>query len=316
MKKWNLSVILVFEAIFFILLFLFGGSNENILTLLISSPWKIVAQCLRVLSLTGMIGNIFAIIFYLIFCSIPLLYFGFRFKKEQITAPDFLLVGLSIILFSAIFTMINPMFVAKYTNGIYNLPIIYEKYASNLINSLLFGYFLFRVLEVIRNSELMNSFMTLKSLLSLVCIYLVYLIFGEAIASGISSYTNMTGNTDMGLLIIFAFYIKMVLPYWFALKIILTLTKLIDAMNTNIYNDSILEIIGSLKNKCYSAAGWIVTLQLIAEAAQFVLGPNSSITQFDFTNSLLPLVCILLVLVLANYFNSAVKLKEDNDSII
>ena len=90
--KW----FLIFEAV---VCFLLGMSGMNLASGLITFPFAGIAQVLRMMSLSGGLGNAAAIVIYGLIGIVPLLILAFSLRKREFSPEDVLLPVLSLLVF-------------------------------------------------------------------------------------------------------------------------------------------------------------------------------------------------------------------------
>lgn len=108
MKKRLYIGILVLEAIICVVLCVLGNVSGEDIADIMAFPFAPIGDGLRVLSLSGSIGNIIAIILYAGVSLIPLGLVLTHGKKKSLHWEDSLLVILCPLLFAVLYEMINP----------------------------------------------------------------------------------------------------------------------------------------------------------------------------------------------------------------
>lgn len=78
-----------------------------LLQLLFSLPFSPLGRGLRALSLSGAVGNLAAILLYLVFCLLPTVFFVLRLRKRGFSEEALLLPVMSVSLFFVLYAMIN-----------------------------------------------------------------------------------------------------------------------------------------------------------------------------------------------------------------
>ena len=99
MNKKRLNVFLVAESVVCLALFFLMKNNTIGYDRIVSFPFVQIGQLIRTMSLSSAFMNILAWAVYILFCAIPLTFFGIRIARKQKDSEDFLLVILSVLMF-------------------------------------------------------------------------------------------------------------------------------------------------------------------------------------------------------------------------
>ena len=151
MKNRRYSLLLFAEAI--ITLILTKGMNVKVESIfdILSFPLEKTAGFLGYLSLKSSTGNVIAIIFFTLFCLIPVFVLLFKVKRKTFVKTDILLVLLSAVLFAVIYLLINPseMGFLGYVNDTSTVAFSFW--------SLLASYFILKLVDTIKKSSAVRS---------------------------------------------------------------------------------------------------------------------------------------------------------------
>lgn len=136
-------------------------------------PFEQIGWCLRNLSLSGTIGNIIAILFYLLIGSIPCGIYVFLRKENKNIKLDYMLLFLSLFLYVMLYFMINPGFLpVSMTGG--NKSII-----GGTFYSILVGYFFLRMLYRVHTPDLLFLQKSLRIVLYVIMFFFVWCVVAE-----------------------------------------------------------------------------------------------------------------------------------------
>ena len=160
-------------------------------------PFEPIGLGLRTLSLSGVYGNILAILLYCILCGSPIFYLLYRKKKQRVIKEDCILAILSICLFAGIFLFINPGYI-RYINISNMVSDNYLIAIGGTLWSFLICYITFRILHDVEQKESVNLLQSLHVLLIIIIIFTVINILGVRLFSLITEIRQLAAqNTDM-----------------------------------------------------------------------------------------------------------------------
>ena len=108
MKERHLFTLLSVEAAACVLFCILQRSLSGLFSTLIAFPFEQIGAGLRVLSLSGAVGNVVAIILYMLLGLIPAGIWGFLHWRKKSESLDFMLLVISALLFVTLYYMINP----------------------------------------------------------------------------------------------------------------------------------------------------------------------------------------------------------------
>ena len=108
MKERHLFTLLSVEAAACVLFCILQRSLSGLFSTLIAFPFEQIGAGLRVLSLSGAVGNVVAIILYMLLGLIPAGIWGFLHWRKKSEPLDIMLLVISALLFVTLYYMINP----------------------------------------------------------------------------------------------------------------------------------------------------------------------------------------------------------------
>ncbi len=285
-------------------------------------PFEQIGIGLRMLSFSGDIGNIAAVILYLCLCLLPVFYFIFRTMKHKTHIEDALLILLSILLFAVIYMMINPSDIAKHF-GTKEFISMNKSLLGLVVYSVIIGYFIFRALRMIMYSTTKSMLNSLNILLSVICIGLTFYIFCSGFWYFLLALDYLsTGYAviEQGLSISYIFlvlqYIINILPYVLNIVIIIPGFELIEELKDNPYGEKVGISAKKISNLCKISIIVIILTQIILNLFQLILGLNLRFSNYTLSIPLPSVVFVLVAMILSRYFEETKKIKDDSDMII
>ena len=126
MKERHLFTLLSVEAAACVLFCILQRSLSGLFSTLIAFPFEQIGAGLRILSLSGAVGNVIAIILYMLLGLIPAGIWGFLHWRKKSEPLDFMLLAISALLFATLYYMINPglLSIGAPGNGPWEVPSI------------------------------------------------------------------------------------------------------------------------------------------------------------------------------------------------
>ena len=326
MKNKKFLGILILEAISCLLFYSLQANFPNLFSAVIAFPFEQIGFGLRKLSLSGSMGNVFAIIIYVIVCLLPVGCFCWLKKKKKKRKIDWLLPALSILLFVVIYYMINPGLFGETVSGMGKMLL------GTTFYSVFIGYLTLRILEKCVSADKKWLQKGLRILLHMVIILLVYVVFGECFGSLPSTIQNLREANSIssdglgfffGEIDLTATYIFLVLqsivnaiPYLLDIAILFLMIRMMDEMEKDQYSDITVEISGILSKLCIKALVITVSSNMGLNVLQLIF--HESLYQINVVVSLpiVSIVLVLAVLLMARYIRENQKLKQNYDLFI
>ena len=168
MKERHLFTLLSVEAAACVLFCILQRSLSGLFSTLIAFPFEQIGAGLRVLSLSGAVGNVVAIILYMLLGIIPAGIWGFLHWRKKAEPLDFMLLVISALLFVTLYYMINPGLLSTGVPGTGKWSL------GSTFDSVLLGYLLIRILLHYKNAGTEKLQKGLWFLLGTVSVVLVY----------------------------------------------------------------------------------------------------------------------------------------------
>ena len=336
MKHKVLISLLLFEALICLGMTLFNvTSSGSALMTLSTFPFAQIGSMLRQLSLSGMSGNVYAIIIFILIGIIPLIFLSINLFKKRFEIEDSMLVAISVLIFVTIYYMINP-------TSLGNLFILdgMAQYGEMMLGitvySILVGYFVFRFIRIISSSETSVLLKYAKIFFFIISIVLVYTIFGSQVNNLVSDINSVTsGNTSSGIMpsilnentlnnnsVLFTniflvlFYIINQIPVLLDILIVFITINLIDELMIDRYSDGVIIAANKLASMCKISLVASVLTCMFVNIIQLIFSRyllKLNVTTFI---PLISIALVLIVLLLAKYFAQSNKLKHDIDLFV
>ncbi|MFV0519308.1 MAG: hypothetical protein ACK5LY_03435 [Lachnospirales bacterium] len=320
MLRRNLIKILFFISVISILssvLSIFLGKSA---LYMVTFPFEQIGNLLRMMSLSSGIGNIIAFALYIIFCLIPIIYFFKRLQSGVEKKEELLLWLISLLLFLVIYLMINPTYIS------YIFPIGMELGKISLcitIYTVIFTYFIFRLLRKFENMETEIMLTYLNSLLCGLCCILVVAIFYSELYELLNNFKSLLkGNEgyENELTISYVFlilgYVVNVLPFVLNIYIIFSGFKIIEELKVNPYSEEVGFLAGKTKDLCKKTIIIILSAKMIFNLTQLLFATHIRSSDFTMEIPIVSLILILIILIISRHFEELRKVKDDNDMII
>lgn len=116
---------IIVSVILFVTSFLIGkGLSENII-FIFEQPYVFIGSILRNLSLSGVFGNLIAILLYILISGIPLWILGYLVLNKKVIRIDYIFLPIiTISLFALMYLMINQNFVIEMLPPILTIPVL------------------------------------------------------------------------------------------------------------------------------------------------------------------------------------------------
>jgi len=318
-KSRFFKIALAAEALLCVLLTVLKTPVGDAFVNAVAFPFEQIGMGLRALSLSGAVGNVFAFLLYIAVCLLPVGGLLLIKRKRKVLPEDGLLLVLSIVLFVAIYLLINPGIIEE----LFHAVPAGKAVLGGTVYSVLIAYLILRILRLFRTSEVGRLQRYLSVLLGLLNVVFVYLIFGAGVKSlmdGIAALQagNVGNESLLGASYAFAGlqYIMDVLPYAFDILIVFAGIRLLNKLTTDHYSDETVLAASRLFRLC----GKTLSITVLAIAAFNLLQLLAAKQLFNINAAVqVPLFSIAFVLA-ALLFSRLVAenklLKEDNDSII
>ena len=281
---------------------------------ILNFPWEQIGWGLRQLSLSGDVGNIFAIILFWLIGTLPCDVWFLLKKKGKALSIDWMLAGLSVVLLLVLYYMINP--------GLLPVAVIGSKMLlGSAFYSVLVGYLVLRVISGNRYADVVVLQRGLRMVLYAVMILFVWSVVAElflCLPSAIQ--TLMEKNTASALTWTYVF---------------LTLQSVVKALPNALGAMAVffcIRVLDELLREAYSKQAQVLIKRIIGFCKKSLIvvvvsGMSLNLLQIMFASKLyqvnlvvnIPIFSILFFLVihlLARYIEENQRWKMENELFI
>ena len=274
-----------------------GVKTEGVFDLL-SFPLVKSADLLGTLSLSGKVGNAFAVVIYALVCLVPVFVLLFRISRKTFVKTDSILVLISAVLFAVIYLLINPSEMGAHGMGEEASMVAFSFW------SLLTGYLVLKFADTLRNTEVKKAEKLLSAVVKFIGAVFVF-----------SLCTVKIPRTEVGIITVFS-ALNSVLPAVFGVLIVLSALNLLSEFTLDRYSESTVSEAEKLSKFCILALEVTVGVSALLSLLQLRFINELSDVNFSASIPLLSIGFVLLVLILSGFLKESKALKEDNDSFI
>ena len=321
MKRKKLFLLLSAEAVACILLQFLPPNGAAGYYQLFAFPFAQIGVLLRQLSLAGNAGDATAWALYIGMSLLPVAYLVYRHKKERATLVDALLVLLSVLLFAALYMMINPFMLRNIVPAaeLMDQGMIF---LGASIYCVLISYAILRALRLFQKVDTPRMFSYLRTLLCVLCAVLVLSIFGIGLSSLLQALRSFRETNTMGnpLGVSYAFlvlqYFVKELPAVFSIAILFQSFSLIDALCEGIYSDNAVQEAVKLSKLCKAAVVAMMLSQIGINIAQLLFGKVVFNSSYVLTIPLMSIAFVLMALLFAKFIEQGKQIKDDNELFV
>lgn len=322
MKHKPFYILLSCEAILCMMLYLAREALPQVFTTVIAFPFEQIGILLRLLSLSGSLGNAVSIVVYAALCLIPALVLLLLRKKRKLCTEDALLAVSSAVLFAVIYFMINPGFLGENMGSSMGQGIV-KAFLGAIVYSVIFGYILIRILRLFFSADTSRLQKYLMILLYIVNILIVLIIFGVKFSDLLDSFKQLqAGNKGnehrLGFSYVFLVlkYLVDAIPNALIIPVVFSGQNLLTELSADRYSEQTVDCAQKLSRMCGLALCITVLSNIGLNLFQLVfinkLSAANSTVQIPFFS----IVFVLAALLLAQYIKENKQLKDDNDMFI
>lgn len=305
-----------------LLMFFFAGISNGLF--LLSIPFDLIGTGLRRLSLSTSLGNIIALIIFVVISLTPIFYMIYKIKKYRWDNVDVILPIISFYSFYMLYQFINPGLLINQLPAVLadTSAMPYLKLSlSILFYSLCASYAILRTVGKLSKENMVNNSHYLfsglqKILLSISILYTFYIGYFSTFQMFVDLYKNKKEErSTINFLFVFIKYALENLPIVFTILIFMSGILLLKAMITEEANGEMeaANILGIISRR---AVYITVFCNIALNGIQFLLSNRLNDTNFSLEISLFPLVISFSAMIISGYFRKTKELIEDNELII
>lgn len=273
-----------------------------------------IAKWLREMSLAGGAQNVFAICIFCLIGCMPLAGFIVLCIRKRKIDADYMLLGLSAVLFIGIYMMINPGYVidrnTPVTSDMLDLAI------SSVIWSVLACYAVLRTVESIDKADSTQIVGIIKKIICAIVVFTAFVIVCVSLPELIRTYRADAGamTSDAGWsIILFIFQlVNAALVIW----VLIRGYRLCNSIIENEYSDETIRMAERLSKTSKSAISAMVILELSKNVLQLFIMTTLSNADFKISLPLYELIILVVVYMGVRNLAKTKEIKEENDSYI
>lgn len=324
MKRNLLYLLLAVEALLCIIFVVLNLSFANAFSGAMAFPFEQIGLGLRALSLTGNIGNIFALILYTSVSLLPILFLLRAQRKRKLQAEDCLLFMLSAALFITLFLMTNPTYIGQIIGGLGLAGITVGKaILGGTTWSVFFGYVILRFIRLSFDSGITKLQTYLMVLLYTLSFLFVFAIFGVGLKNMLASINTIQVNnkgSESGLAPTYVFtvlrYLIDSLPYLLNTITVVFSLDLLDSMQQDSYSERTVVLSSRLTKWCGKALIAVVISGIALNLLQLIFARIIRDINSTLSIPLTSIIFVLITLLFARLVSENRRLKSDNDLFI
>lgn len=321
MNKKTICMVFAVEAVVCVLFTMLSILPTNIFAAIMTFPFEQISIGLRLLSLSGAIGNGIAILLYAVICLIPCMILLLIKRKRSFFLEDGFLILISVLLFPVFYQMINPGLItlAWASDG----TLVAKIMLGGMVYSLVCTYVVLRVLRLFFTSTTDCLHKYMEILLILINGIFVFLIFGVGVSSLIHSFETLREKNVGNEQLLGVSYVFLVLqfivdnvPFVLDMVVVFIGISLLHAFASDRYSEETVYSAEKLSNVCRYSLMIAVLSNAGFHILQFLCFKNINIVNFSVPIPLFSIIFVLAVLIFSRFVSENKALKDDNDSII
>ena len=337
MKKRRVLIgILVVEAILCYVWCAASLAAPAWFTTVFAFPFEQIGLFLRILSLSGGVGNVAAWVFYMGISLVPLGYFVGRVHRTggmsvkqwlRQHGHELLLPILSTLLFFVLYTMINPIMIPDWLGtwlGTSESGIVLGKsLLGGAVYSVLVSYLVLRMLRIVQTVDHSGLWPYLWGLLAIVAVCFVFQAFGnntmrlaDSVRELYASNTGAIKGLELTLFFLAGQYTVECLPCVLGIQIVFAAMTMLEAFRSELYSKETEEAADRLSYLCGRMLAVTVLSHSIFYLLQLMFASRLRLIRGQVVIPLFAIGVVLAVLLLVQLLRRGRQLKEDNEMFI
>lgn len=315
------TAFLVLEGVFLLILFWAGDAAPQWFSSTLAFPFEQVGAGLRWLSLAGGAGNALAILLYTVLSLLPLGLLLVLRRRRVLRGEDALLALLSVLLFAALYYMVNPSLLPT-PNGLGDGGMNKALFGGS-VYALAFGYGVLRALRRFQEANMGRLQDYLALFLKILAVLFVFLACGSCFQDFLSGLDALQagnrgneGELLPSYLFLFARYLAAALPYVLDTLVTLSALDLLGERRQDPYSPGTEEAAKRLSRLCVVSLGLTILVTVALNLLQLVCLGSLYTVHITVLLPVLSIVFVLAVLLLTQLMGENRRLKEDNDLFI
>lgn len=324
MKRKLLYVLLALEAVMFVAFSLAKISPGGAFSAAMAFPYEQIGMGLRLLSMTGLLGNCLALALYAAICFLPVAFLLMARNRRELHIDDALLWLLSAALFVSLYLMINPAYIGNMFGGIGDAGLTIGKVVlGGTLWSILCGYLILRLLRLSFESGTEKLQGYVGAWLCILSFLFVWAVFGVCFGEMLNSFSTLhAGNTgsEGGLgttyvFLVLRFFVD-ALPYILDAVTVFLALDLLAAMRTDRYSEQTESLALRLSRWCGKALAAVVVSAVSLNLLQLIFARSLRVIDSELSIPVISVLFVLAVLLFARLVSENRRLKGDNDLFI
>ncbi len=324
MTRKTLYFLLALEALICTLFVVLKASFVDVFSGAMAFPLEQVGLGLRLLSMTGRLGNILALLLYTCISFLPIVFLQRTQKKRKLHAEDSLLLLFSVALFFTLFLMINPTYIGKLLGEHGLLGATFGKVIlGGTLWSIICGYAVLRFLRLAFESETTKLHVYLSALLYTLSFLFVLSVFGVGLKNMLASISTVQASnkgSESGLGPTYVFivlrYLVDSLPYILNTVTVLFSLDLLVSMHQDAYSENTVNLASRLSRWCSKALTAVVTSSIALNLLQLIFAQTLRDINSTINIPITSVLFVLATLLFARLVSENRRLKSDNDLFI
>lgn len=287
-------------------------------------PLEQIGWGLRQLSLSGQVGNVIAIIIYLLMGAIPCILWLVLKRKGKNYKVDYLLFPISGGLLLTLYYMINPALIP--TNGVGGG----KGLMAVTFYSILIGYLVIRILKMASMADGKGLQKGLRVLLYGIMIIFAYLVGYELLVNLPQAIETVREANDTSLMWeglmegnLMVTYIFLVLrsligalPYVLDIFLLILSVKAIDKLLADAYSHEAVMAVKRVGTYCKKALSMVVISEVVCNVLQMVFAKSLYQIQITANIPVFSILFVIAILVITRFVEENQKLKQENDLFV
>lgn len=322
MKRNVFYGLLGIEAMLCVALRILQVSFSSAFSAVMAFPFEQIGLGLRVLSLSGGLGNAAAVAVYITISLSPVAALLVLRKKRRLYADDGLLVLLSAVLFAVLYLMINPGIIGSLTSGAAGQS-VGKAVLGVTVYSVLCGYLVLRVLRLFSVGGTDKLVGYLSVMLHLLNVLFVYMIFSTCIGSLVDSIASLKAGNIGNENLLGASYFFLILqfmadalPYLMDVFVVFAALRLLREMRADRYSAETVAAAQRMSRLCSVALAVTVLSNIGFNLLQLLFAKSLMVLNSSVQIPVFPITFVLAALLLTRFVTENKQLKDDNDMFI
>ncbi|MCL2405338.1 MAG: hypothetical protein FWC92_07305 [Defluviitaleaceae bacterium] len=313
---WKSILLLSALAVVCVIVVLSTASLASGLSFVMAFPFSQIGHGLRVLSLSGEVGNAIAIVIFITLCLIPIVALLLIRKRKT---EDALLILVSVVLFVTMYYMVNPGITRMATLA----GPLEQALLGGMFYSLLLAYVVVRALRLFNRATAPKLGWYISIMLHLLNMLFVIVAFGVIFAQMLGAFAafeagNTTPGQQLGATYVFLVlhHITRALPYVLNVWVVMTVQQMLAALSAAPYSNETLAAAKKVPRICTVA----LTVSVLALAGfnllQLMFASQLHVVNSNINFPVTPMLFVLGALLLTRYIAESKSLKDENDQFV